>query len=165
MMRIRTRTIGATLALGVGVGLFGCGNAAEELAERAIEEGTGGDVEISEDGVTIIDEDGNELRVGEAAEVPDTWPSDVPVPTGTVVSATTAGGASTLLVTVDEEPQPTFTSIDGELTGNGWNQLSTSDLGGEYGAAYEQDGRSVFVTVLSDGSGGSSVSIAVDSAG
>jgi hypothetical protein len=162
MRQMRRSVIGVAAAAALALGVAGCGNAAEELTERAIEEGTGGDVEIDDDGFTFTDEEGNEVAVGDAAEVPENWPDDVPVPTGSIVSASTAGGTTTLLVTVAEEPQPTFDALTNELTGNGWSEQSLTDLGGEYGGVYEKGGRTAVLTVFSDGSG-SSVSIAVTS--
>jgi hypothetical protein len=163
MRQLRKAAIGAAAAATLAFGIAGCGNAAEELTERAIEEGTGGDVEIGDDGVTITDEEGNEVAIGDAAEVPETWPDDVPVPTGSIVSSSTAGGTTTLLVTVDEEPQPTFDALTNALSGDGWTEQSLTDLGGEYGGVYEKDGRTAILNVYSDGSSGSSVSIAVAS--
>lgn len=90
-MRTSMRVVGVALLV---LGLAACDRAAEELAERAAEQVTGGDVELGEDGVSIetdegsmsVNEDGEltmetddgtfESRTG---QVPDDFPSVVPL--------------------------------------------------------------------------------------
>jgi hypothetical protein len=65
----------------------GC-NPEEEAAEEIIEQTTGGDVEIDDDGesVTIETEDGSmEITGGDGAAVPDGFPDDMPLYEGTIV--------------------------------------------------------------------------------
>ncbi len=92
--------IGVTAAL---VLTTGCGKAADKIAERAVEEGIergagGGDVDISEDGVSFKSPDGQSVQVdaegnmiiegadgqvlasGDRAEVPDGWPAFLALP-------------------------------------------------------------------------------------
>jgi flavodoxin len=51
---------------------------AEEITERAIEQGSGADVDISEDEMTIKTDEG-ETTIGSGTELPDDFPSAVPV--------------------------------------------------------------------------------------
>jgi hypothetical protein len=160
---MRRAIIGATgVALAVALGLAGCGSATEESIEEAIEQGTGGDVEIEDDGLSFTDDEGNEVRVGDAAEVPDAWPEDAPVPQGTILSSTTTGGTTTLLVTVAGTPQETFEALTGEFADQGWAEESTTEFGGLYSATYTKDDRTGSITVLDGGDGNSAVTIAID---
>jgi len=162
---MRRALIGSTgLALALGLGLAGCGSTTEEGLEEAIEQETGGDVEVEDDGVTFSDDEGNEVKVGSAAEVPEGWPDDIPVPEGTVLGSTTAGGTSTIIMTVEEEPQKVYNSLKGELESNGWTTESDTAIGGLYGGAFTKDGRTASVAVLDDGSGGAQLTLSSDAA-
>ncbi len=103
---IRTIVAGA----GVSALLFtvGCGQAAESIVENA----TGTDIEVTDDGMTVSGEggsvtvdgggdsmtitgdDGSEYSVtsGDASEVPDTVPSDLPLPEGGTLSGVVSQG-------------------------------------------------------------------------
>lgn len=75
--------------LALGLVLAGCGNAAEEIAERAAEAGGGGDVDIEFDDeggeFTIESEDGSQtVNVG-SGELPEEL--TIPIPGGYEVSA------------------------------------------------------------------------------
>lgn len=110
-----------TIAAGVGISalLFtaGCGQAAESVVENA----TGTDVEMTDEGMTIegeggsvtVDgggdsmtvtgEDGSEYSVtsGDAAEVPDSVPSDLPLPEGGKLSGAVSQGDGTSSLAYD----------------------------------------------------------------
>jgi len=51
---------------------------AEEITERAIEQGSGADVDISGDEVTVTTDEG-ETTIGSGTELPDDFPAGVPV--------------------------------------------------------------------------------------
>jgi len=61
------------------LGLAGCSSIAEEAAERTVEGVTG--VDIDEDGekITIEGEEGEQVEIGSGTELPEDFPSDVPV--------------------------------------------------------------------------------------
>lgn len=85
----RSRLAISVLALTLGVSTVGCGKAAEKFAEKATEKVTekaieaesGGDanVDIGKDGKVQIDTEDGSLSIG-TGEIPDSWPSDVPLP-------------------------------------------------------------------------------------
>lgn len=84
--RIIRTCVATGLALGLTIGLSACGKAAEKLSEKAAEKvvekaaGDGANVDInSKDGTFSIETDEGSFNVG-GGEVPDDWPSDVPVP-------------------------------------------------------------------------------------
>lgn len=66
------------------LGLVACGGSDENSIEQAIEEASGGnaDVEIGEDGNIEVSTSDGSYSVGESADVPDNFPSEVPLPDG-----------------------------------------------------------------------------------
>lgn len=161
MRRARSTTVAAALAV-VALGITGCG-AAEEITEKAIEAGTGGDVEITEDGVEFSDDQGNEIAIGSSADIPDNWPEDVPTPVGSIVSVTSAGGNFGMVVTVDGPPQEVFDSLSAEFTSNGWTEQSVTDVAGQLGGVFVKDERSAVLSLLNDGDNQSALTLAVTS--
>jgi hypothetical protein len=129
-----TGIIGAAL-LGLGtLALSGCGQAAEEAVEQGIEQGTGADVEIDDDGVRVTDEEGNEFSAGEAAELPSTWPSQVPTPEGTLVFAGATGEDAT-----------------GDVAQGVWqSEANVADAAQQYGAALTSAGFTLDTTMSMD---------------
>lgn len=82
----------------LALALTGCGGVSENIAERALEEaaeaGGEGDVDVDIDldgedggGISIDSEDGTaSVDIG-GGELPDDWPSDVPVIDGEIITA------------------------------------------------------------------------------
>ncbi len=127
-MRARIVVLGAVLMVLVAA----CGSASENIAERIIENETGGEVDISDDGAVmqVTDEDGNTLDINTdddsvvisgtdeegnetnivmgGTEIPEGFP--MPIPDGAEVtnvsSIETANGAS-YSVTVEIDPNDT----------------------------------------------------------
>lgn len=93
--RALTGTLIASLS---AVALVGCANPVEKLiesgAEKLIEQGTGGNVNIDsgEGGISFSDGDGNEVTFGAGAEVPAAWPG-LPLPEGELIGSTITGDA------------------------------------------------------------------------
>mgnify|MGYP000851647062 FL=1 len=101
-MRAPTPRTFAAAALVVGsLALTGCGNAVESIAkagvEKAIEDQTGTEIDIDADGggVTIEGEDSS-VKIGSAAELPADFPSEFPLPDGTLISVVQMNGGWTL---------------------------------------------------------------------
>jgi len=83
--------------------LAGCGRIAEEAAEEVVQQTTGVNVEQDGEKVTIEGEDGEQIEIGSGAELPDDFPSDVPVYKGAdVVSTSTLsdGGAKNFYISL-----------------------------------------------------------------
>ncbi len=123
MTTIRTRTLAAiaAAALILTPGLSACGQGVEEVAEQAAENAMGGgDVEINDDGVTITDEEGNEMAAGENVALPDSWPSEVPP----------FEGGTLTVVTVSPDGSYAAWTTEG----------SPEDVVGAYGATLEEAG-------------------------
>jgi hypothetical protein len=96
------------VALAAGLLLTGCGQMADRAAESMIEGATGADVDMSDGSMTIrdgdsevtIDTDGQSLTItdesgtstfqaGEGVELPAAYPSDLPTPSGGVLTTVT----------------------------------------------------------------------------
>ncbi len=104
----RTKLVAVGLAFGLVFAGAACStsDAAEKLTEKAIENQSGGDVDIdSEDGtVKYTDENGNETEMnvdGSGASLPEDWPADLAPPDSvTLISTgtTTVDGVKTMTV-------------------------------------------------------------------
>lgn len=88
-----------------GVLLAGCGQVAEQATESALEQATGTDIEMTDEGFTITDDETSmtvdsegqsvtmtdesgtsSFQAGDDTQLPDTYPSDLPTPEGGVLS-------------------------------------------------------------------------------
>lgn len=94
------------------VTLTGCGKIQEKLAEKAVEKATetatGGDVKVSSGGVTFKDnKTGSVMHAGTGAQIPDGWPSSVPVYPGATIQAsvTAEKGKTVMLQSKDAIPK------------------------------------------------------------
>ena len=147
----------------------------EQAAEEAIEQSTGGDVEIDDDGESVkieTDEGTMEIQGEGAAEVPAGFPSSMPIYDGdyTFSSAveTPEGQVYTLGIETGDGAGDVSEWYRGELSSNGWEILSdiSSDSGDATMYAFtvessdgqgqvtiaEQDGvTTVSLTVTSEG--------------
>lgn len=134
----RGRTIAILAAVGLALGSLGaCGQAAEEVAEQAIEgalSSAGAEVDLEDGSVTIEDEAGNEMAVGEGVELPSTWPADVPVYQGgtlTMAMVSPAEGTANAMWTLDEEPEAAVAGMRQALEGAGYMleaETTTQDI-------------------------------------
>lgn len=131
-----TRTIGAvTLGLLAVTGLAACGNPAEDVAqnvaEQAVEEAMGGDVDITDDSMTMTDAEGNEMAVGESISVPDSWPADVPLFDGTLAMVTVqAEGGAYAMWTSDMSPQDAVDAYGAQLEASGYTLQQEASMAG-----------------------------------
>jgi hypothetical protein len=118
--RIAT-TAGGIALVGALALLAGCGSATEQLTEAAIENQTGGDVDVKDDGSVEIRTDDGEMTVsgedgkvtiesgdgtyqaGEGTEVPDDFPAEIPlVDGGTLTMAVSTPDGFSLIWNVDD---------------------------------------------------------------
>ncbi|MCL4378058.1 MAG: hypothetical protein M1475_05855 [Actinobacteria bacterium] len=69
------------LGVAIILSFAGCAKIGTKIAEKAIENAAGGDVDLNLDkgGATIKDEKGGQTQIGENVKLPDGWPSDTPV--------------------------------------------------------------------------------------
>lgn len=153
-LRSRTITAIAIAALAFSPTLVACGQAAEEVAEQAAEQAIGGDVEVDDQGVTVTDEEGNEVAIGEDVAVPDNWPADIPLYEGGTLQMVSvqADGAATAMWIVEGTPAEAASAYGAALEENGFTADSESTMGGMIVNSYTGNGFTVSMQALeSDG--------------
>ncbi len=122
---MRTRTAVSAAAVALSLVAAGCGgDSAENLAEKAIEEASGGsaDVDISDgtmkittdtgnvvvsgdqDGVTVESDEGT-FQAGANVKLPDGFPDAVPLPEGELTTAVKSNDTFALSYNVDDAEQ------------------------------------------------------------
>ncbi len=118
--RMSVVLLSVTLALGAPV-LAACGGV-ESAAENAAEAAIGGDVDINDGNVTITDESGKAVTIGENVELPDGWPAEVPAyDAGSLnAAAVEPDGTASALWTVDQSPADAVAAYGALLQGAGF---------------------------------------------
>jgi hypothetical protein len=185
------RTAAALAVAAVVIGTSACGavadkageTAGEKLAEKAIEEGSGGnaDVDISDGGVKIsdgeggtyeVDADGNvsgssgdgEYQIGEAAELPEGWPADLAPPSGAdIVSAITTADSMSVVANIDAPIRDVYEAVKGQLADAGYevtNDSYTSSDTGDFATLSGTGDEFEVVVTITDGSSGDGGSMA-----
>lgn len=136
MRSIRSRAaVGAIIAgLALSPALASCGQAAEQAAEMAAEqamEGEGENVDITDDGMTVTDDQGNEMAMGQDVALPDNWPAAVPVADGTLQMVSVQSGGDALAVWVVEgTPAEAAAAYAAQLESAGYTEDSASNMDG-----------------------------------
>lgn len=120
MPQHRTAALAGT-ALVVILALTGCANPLEQLAERATEEGIENLIE-SETGGEI------DINTGGGATLPDSFPGEVPVVDGEILSALAVDGTWVLSISVDSA-EAAEAGYD-DLLNAGFSETASADLGG-----------------------------------
>jgi hypothetical protein len=145
------------LLLTVSFILFSCGetkeNAAEKIAEEAIEAETGENVDINiedESGsVTITTKDGDaEFSANNNAEIPDDFPDDVFVYPDTKVQLSMAveGNFSLKLIAGDGLDE-IISKYEKEMTDEGWKIEGSVDIADQKTRIFKKNNRQVSVSV------------------
>ncbi len=171
-MRISVWRVVAVAALAVflmaSLLTAGCGIIAEQVAEKAVEESTGVKVDADEDQMTITTEDGETLEVdAEGADLPDGFPSDVPVYDADIEGSTSFSSGegqnfSIALVTTDS-----FDDVvdwyKSEFESKGWESVgeTVANVDGDSTAvlAYEKGDVEASVTIGEDSENGGILNI------
>lgn len=130
----------------------GAQKVAEEAAEKAIESAAGGDVNIDTDSgkISVEGENGEEfeMSVGEEVELPSSFPSDIPLPEGTLRTAVSIQGTFNLQYTVSNED--VAKSLVDTVKGSGFEVVSESDLGQIWRTSMTGDAYKVIVGFIAD---------------
>lgn len=137
-MFVMNRYLIAASLLGVGLFTSGCSlldkaaqKATEKATEAIIESESGADVDLSDDGFTVTDEDsGDTLSFGEDVELPDDFPADVPIIDNSTIiaaSSTLSRGEHTATLTV-KGFSATENFYQEALVDEGWTIDDTSTL-------------------------------------
>lgn len=132
--------------------LAACGDATETAAQNAAEQVAedvmgGGDVDIADNSMTMTDDEGNEMAVGEDISLPDTWPADVPVYSGGELSMVTvqADGTAYAMWTITDDPSQVMDEYSALLEGAGYSMEQDADLGGTLMREFRTTGKTVSV--------------------
>lgn len=139
---------------------------ADKITEKAIEQGSGGDVDIdSEDGkITYKDDEGNETQIDVNADgdasLPDGFPADLAPPDNVSIissSTNTVNGVKSLFVLgeTDASMDDMFEGIKNQLDGAGYtivSETNSSSADGGYAGIVAEGDYDVNVSISSDGS-------------
>jgi len=152
MRTLRSRAIAAVAvaALAFSPALAACGQAAEEVAEQAAEQAIGGDVEVNDEGVTMTDDEGNEVAIGQDVAVPDNWPAEVPLYEGGTLQMVSvqADGAATAMWLAEGTPADAAAAYGSALEDAGFTADSEANIGGMIVNSYTGNGFTVSMQVL-----------------
>lgn len=130
--------------------LVACGGASEQaaqtMAEEAVEGATGGDVDITDDSMTVTDAEGNEMAVGADITIPDTWPADVPLFDGTLtVASVQADDTAYAMWTTDLDAASAADAYGESLTTAGYSLTQDTTVGDMVMREYRSSTRSISV--------------------
>lgn len=159
----RSRTVRLVAIIGAGLlafpALAACGNVAENAAQSAAEQAAenamgGGDVDISDDSMTVTDDEGNEMAVGENISIPDTWPDDVPLYDGGELAMVTvqADGSAYAMWMLSGAPADAMDAYSAQLESAGYSMDQEADLGGTLMREFRSAAKTVSV-VAGEGDG------------
>lgn len=151
-----TSTRRAAIALAAAattlVTLTACGGTAETGTEQVAEEATGGDVAIDDEGITMTDDQGNQMAMGEGVAVPDNWPSNVPLFDGTLVMVSSnADGTATASWTTEGDPTAVADAYGAQLESAGYSMQSDSNFDDSIIREYTSADLVIIVDVVEDG--------------
>ena len=150
---------------GLAVGGCAADTISEQAVENAIEEANPSldvDVEDGGGGVSATDEEGNEIGIGTKADVPDGFPSEVPLPDGDLTASLSSGDEYTLTYQVAEsDPAAVLSAYQAALTGAGFSVDSTADVGLVGSFTATGNGYEVNVVTLGAGEEGTALTINV----
>jgi hypothetical protein len=148
--RLTAVALTGLLALGIPA-LAGCGNVAENAIEQAAGDAIGGDVELSDGGLTVTNSDGTQMQLGENMSVPDNWPSGLPTyDGGSLVSVVVEGDGSTVnaVWTTEEAAEDAAATYGAALESAGYTAGTTSNMAGMANTEYTGGEYTVNVTAL-----------------
>lgn len=107
--RIVALSLTAMLALPA---MAACGNPAEDVAQGIAEQAAenamgGGDVNITDDSVTMTDTEGNQMAIGADVSVPENWPDSVPLYDGGTLTMASVQADGTVYAVWSTDASPT----------------------------------------------------------
>ena len=119
---MRTKVIAVLGMMALTLSATACSNPVEKVIEKALEEQTGGDVDIStgQDGITVDTEAGS-FQAGGAVAKPDDFPDEVPFPDDAkLASALSADG--TFLLMFSEIDKAAVEQLEAALVASGYEK-------------------------------------------
>lgn len=124
---------------------------AEKTTEKAIEQTTGGKVNISDDGDKVtIETDEGKATIGKN-EVPDSFPSDITVYSGSeVISTTETDNSVAITLKTSDSVSTSFDFYKSDLKKKGWAESSSATYQGSSILSSRKGDKQVVVTVTTD---------------
>ena len=155
-MRV-VRTLLVVCLMSLAISVAGCqaveDKIAEETSEKLVEGATGVDVETSEDEVTITGEDGKSITSSQSGELPEDFPTDVPVYEGDIESSLFTEGNFTVAIKTADSAEDVYAWCLDEVKAGGWEVKSEFKAEGGGMIAAEKDGNMVQYTLSSTDEG------------
>jgi len=157
------RVISVLGMLLLAASVVGCQQVAEKATEAAIEKSTGVDVEKSGDEVTITGEDGTEITASSDGQLPDGFPSDIPVYEGPITSSIKADKGWSVTIEAADDVDTIFSWYKQELEKSGWKVVSEMKVTDGAAVVAEKGDQNVQVTIgtSSSDAGASTLSLFV----
>lgn len=152
-MNVHRITVGVVGLALVVPSIGACGQVAEKASEAAVEqalEGEGQDVDITEDGATVTDDQGNKFTVGADVALPDNWPAEIPTFDGgtlSLVSVEGSGRVSAVWVT-EASVEEASAAYVGALKAAGYTETSMANANGMVVGTYTGNGYTVNVNTM-----------------
>ena len=138
---MRQRSLAASVIIALALTGTACGKVAEKAAEEAVERSTGGDVDITKDGVKVKTEDGT-FETGTSAELPEDLPK-APLFVDSKLQSSTKltndGDTTWLLNGVVKDAKTAYRTMVKDLKAAGWQinsetESSSPDFAGNVSA-------------------------------
>lgn len=156
---MRTNWVRMTMVIAL-VAAAGCGkkvseSVAEKIAEKAIEQQSGGkaSVDIASGKTTVKTAEGTfTVDASGGASIPENFPKDVPVPKSTKVtsSVSTPQGVNVTLEGPADVAE-TVKAFSDEMKSQGWTEEVTSNMGGQLVSSFKKGERSTAITAIATG--------------
>ncbi len=142
--------VGVFVVLGIA-SFFVLGFFAQKTAETITEQATGGKVDIEEGGDKVtIETDEGKATFGKN-EVPDSFPSDITVYSGSEVTSTTVtDNTVSIILKTSDSVSTSFGFYKSDLKKNGWTEISSVTYGGSSILSSQKGDKQVVVQVTTD---------------
>lgn len=137
----------------VALALAGCANPGEVLAEKVIEQGLSQDgtkVDIDADGgISMEFKDGTEYQAGDHAQVPDDFPSDMPLPDAQLLAVVKNDGGFLLQYQVSD--RAAYDEVASKLDAAGFEETASIEMEGMTSKSLSSDAWNVSLGLLGEG--------------
>lgn len=139
----------------VALALAGCANPGEVLAEKVIEQGLSQDgtkVDIDADGdggISMEFKDGTEYQAGDHAQVPDDFPSDMPLPDAQLLAVVKNDGGFLLQYQVSD--RVAYDEVASKLDAAGFEETASIEMEGMTSKSLSSDAWNVSLGLLGEG--------------
>ncbi len=134
----------------VGFGLSACQSATDKAVENAVEDATGGDVDVdTSENRVAININGSSWEAGDSVSLPANFPEDIYVAEGTVKVAMATDQEQGFSVSLESSKSVSEakTLYQDELADDGWKLTGGADIGDAASVFATKDNRSLTVSM------------------